>query len=128
GVGTIERCSGTAARPIRSHDRAHDGDDQQHAEQRRRQAAREVDAAWDREREGEYENGDEDSHQLPRKAASPPAVEGKPQATRTLLRRFAHRIPGRSFSEAIVGIPSGGGSAAWAVQMTARIPTDRGPS
>ena len=102
--------------------------DQQHAEQRRRQAARRVDPAGDREREGEDENRDQDSHEQPRKAATRPAVESKPQATRTFLRRFAHRIPARSFSEAIVGIPSGGGSAAWAVQMTARIPTDRGPS
>src|SRR4029077_9080806 len=99
----------------------------QQAEKDRERRPRQISSRGQAERQGRDEDHQGNARQQPWKAPAPAAVEQQPQRTRFLLR-LAHSRPGSSASDAMVGMPSGGGSAACAVQMTARIPTARGPS
>ena len=119
------RLRGRSQATIGEHDRAKD----QQAEKDRKRRARQVGAARRGAKTGPRPGLAKPTHdQQPRKAAAPAAVEEQPQRAWSLFR-LAHSRPAqlgqrRDRRDAVAA----GSPSACAVQMTARMPTARGPS
>src|SRR5439155_1374895 len=126
----LDRCasrSGPSAWTQDRQDSEHQRSGQEQREYGSGDDAGRVGAAGNRKHQPQEHGREQDPGQQPRKAAPPPAVKEEPERARPLFR-FAHSSEGSSASVLIVGTPSRGSSSAWAVTMTARMPSATGPS